>query len=146
MADLVGARAAEILKMAAIREAAHPLSREEFEHGVSMPHGNVPGTAKIFVKSRDRIDVVGSTGRLGHLTIADLSKQGVLDAAWQRYLYLSKRKTEEEMRLLVDETLVWSSTRMSTSPTYPIPSPYRRLRLRSSGLQTYLAPLVSWRS
>ncbi|MHA6643729.1 hypothetical protein [Mesorhizobium sp. A623] len=105
MADLVGARAAEILKMAALREAAHPLTREEFESGVSMPHGNVPGTAETFVMSSNRIDIVGSTGRLGHLTVAGLSKRDALDAAWERYLFLAKPKTRDEMRKLVDDTL-----------------------------------------
>lgn len=93
--------------MASLREAAHPLSRDEFEHGVEMPHGAVPGTANEIDRNCARIDIIGSTGRLGHLTADGLSKQDALDAVWKRYLFLSKSKSkpEKRMRSLVKETL-----------------------------------------
>lgn len=45
-------------------ERAHSLSRDEFEHGVEMPHGAMPGTAKEISRNGARIDIIGPGGAL----------------------------------------------------------------------------------
>lgn len=119
LSKLVVHHAYDVIRDSALLEAMHPLSREEFEEGVELPHGTVPGVVTEMDRqislndrgNRYRVSIVGSTGRFGHLTVPlegqslSTARERILDAAWDVYLQLAAPKTIEDMEKLVKSTL-----------------------------------------
>jgi len=116
LSDNIVDRAGEILAQARLREVYKPLSRVDFEEGVSQPNMDIEGSRKevhglVSGGPIVRVRIVGQTGPLGYASVRldgvapESRTQHLLDAAWETFQYWTAPKSKADQQNLVEETL-----------------------------------------